>query len=71
MCAIVRVIVCLLTTRGVWGRGGGAWAYICILQSYSAYLKLYDTFIYNIPLHVYFQEYPDGGLTDVQPFCYW
>lgn len=43
--------------------GGG---HICILKSYSAYLKLYDTFIYYIPLYVYFQEYPNKRLTNVQ-----
>lgn len=34
----------VLTTVG----GGGAWVYL-YFQSYSAYLKLYDTIIYNIP----------------------
>lgn len=48
---------------------GEARAYL--YEIYSAYLRLYDTFIYNIPFYVYFQEYSKKGLKDVQPFCYW
>lgn len=70
VCLCMWVYECINHWEHGVGWGGGAWANL-YSQSYSAYLKLYDTFIYYIPLYVYFQEYPNKGLTDVQTLLFW
>lgn len=67
VCAAVRVYMSVLSTGG---RGGGRHGQICIEATLHTSKCMIHLFI-TTPLYVYFQEYPNKGLTDVQPFCYW